>query len=272
MSPSTRIAVESFWEYIAFALNSIVFLLIGLDVHLDALVASWEPILIAYLCVTLGRAIVIYMVTGLMRRTRERIPWSWTAILAWGGLRGGLSMVLVLGLAPSFPHRELLVTMTFGVVVLSILVQGLTMAPLLARLGIGMRGAERDAYEVRHATLQASQAALRELGRMSEERLVHPDVLASFRAVLEERVKEGEEAIRQLHMEKADLWAEEVRGVRRRLLLVQKQQLIESLQRGLIGQHAFESVLRELDAELLRMETGAEGAGPQGLTGAKPEA
>ncbi len=272
MSPSTRIAVESFWEYVAFALNSIVFLLIGLDVHVDALAASWEPILIAYLCVTLGRAIVIYMVTGLMRRTRERIPWSWTAILAWGGLRGGLSMVLVLGLAPSFPHRELLVTMTFGVVVLSILVQGLTMAPLLARLGIGMRGAERDAYEVRHATLQASQAALRELGRMSEERLVHPDVLASFRGVLEERVKQGEEAIRQLHMEKADLWAEEVRGVRRRLLLVQKQQLIDSLQRGLIGQHAFESVLRDLDAELLRMETGAESDRPQGLTGAKPGA
>jgi CPA1 family monovalent cation:H+ antiporter len=263
MSPSTRIAVESFWEYVAFALNSIVFLLIGLDVHVDALAASWEPILIAYLCVTLGRAVVIYAVAGLMRPTREAIPWSWTAILAWGGLRGGLSMVLVLGLAPGFPHRELLVTMTFGVVVLSILVQGLTMAPLLARLGIGMKGAERDAYEVRHAMLRASQAALRELRSMSEEGLVHPDVLGSFREDLEARVKEDEEAIRQLHMEKADLWAEEVRGVRRRLLLVQKQQLIDSLQRGLIGQHAFESVLKELDAELLRLETGSEGDTPR---------
>jgi len=162
------------------------------------------------------------------------------------------------------------VTMTFGVVVLSILVQGLTMAPLLARLGIGMKGAERDAYEVRHAMLRTSQAALRELRSMSEERLVHPDVLASFRDELEARVRESEEVIRQLHREKADLWVDEVRGVRRRLLLVQKQQLIDSLQRGLIGQHAFDSVLKELDAELLRLENGSGGDDPR-VAGAPAE-
>ena len=45
MSPTTRIAVESFWEYVAFALNSIVFLLVGLEVHIDSLVAAWKAIL-----------------------------------------------------------------------------------------------------------------------------------------------------------------------------------------------------------------------------------
>jgi CPA1 family monovalent cation:H+ antiporter len=105
-------------------------------VHVDALLASWAPILIAYLAVTLGRAAVIYLTTALLRGTRERMPWRWSAILTWSGLRGALSMVLVLGLAPTFPRRNLLVTMTFGVVVLSILLQGLTMAPLLGRLGI----------------------------------------------------------------------------------------------------------------------------------------
>ena len=75
MSPSTRIAVESFWEYIAFALNSIVFLLLGLEVNVQTLLAYWQAILVAYLVVTVGRTTVIFCVSFLLRRTREQIPW-----------------------------------------------------------------------------------------------------------------------------------------------------------------------------------------------------
>jgi len=88
MTPSTRVAVQTFWEYMAFALNSIVFLLIGLEVHLDALLVSWKVILVAYLVVTAGRGLVIFAVTGALRKTREKIPWLWSVVLAWGGLRG----------------------------------------------------------------------------------------------------------------------------------------------------------------------------------------
>ena len=124
MTPTTRVAVDAFWEYVAFALNSIVFLLIGLEVQLDALFSSWKAILVAYLVVTAGRAVVIFVVSGLLRITREKIPWPWSVVLMWGGLRGALPMVLVLSLPNDFLHRELLVTMTFGVVMISILVQG----------------------------------------------------------------------------------------------------------------------------------------------------
>ena len=136
MSPTTRVAAEAFWEYAAFALNSMVFLLIGFEVHLSRLASAWLPIVTAYLAVTVGRALVILIVSWLLRRTRERLPWSWSAVMAWGGLRGALSMVLALALPSDFPHRDLLITMTFGVVVLSILIQGLTMATLLRRLRI----------------------------------------------------------------------------------------------------------------------------------------
>jgi CPA1 family monovalent cation:H+ antiporter len=135
-SSATCIALSSFWEYVAFALNSIVFLLIGFEVRLPALLHSIPTILVAYLAVTLGRAVLIFLVSLLLRRTRETMPWSWSAVLTWGGLRGALSMVLVLGLPREFPFRELLVTMTFGVVVLSILIQGLTMGPVLRWLGL----------------------------------------------------------------------------------------------------------------------------------------
>lgn len=135
-NPATRIALQSFWEYVAFALNSIVFLLIGFEVHSAALLGSWRVILAAYMAVLIGRALLIYLVTLLLRRTREAMPWSWSAILTWGGLRGALSMVLVLALPSSFPFRESLVTMTFGVVVLSLIIQGLSIERVLHRLGL----------------------------------------------------------------------------------------------------------------------------------------
>jgi len=136
MSPATRIAVESFWGYFAYALNSIVFLLIGLQVRVTSLIESWEPIAVAYVVMTLARTIVVFLVTGLLRRTRERVPWSWGLILTWGGLRGALSMVLALALSDDFPSRPLVVRATFGVVILSILVNGLTAGPLLRLLGL----------------------------------------------------------------------------------------------------------------------------------------
>jgi CPA1 family monovalent cation:H+ antiporter len=136
MSPESRIAVESFWRYLAFALNSLVFLLIGLEVHASHLFADWRPILLAFVAVVAGRALVVFLATAILRRTREAIPWRWGVVLTWGGLRGALSMVLALALDPEFPHREIIVTMTFGVVLLSIVVQGITTEPLLRALGL----------------------------------------------------------------------------------------------------------------------------------------
>ncbi len=147
LSTAARIATQTFWEYVAFALNSIVFLLIGFEVQLPALLADWLPILVAYLAVTLGRALIVVGARAILGLTRERFPWRWSIVLTWGGLRGALPMVLVLSLPPSFAHRELLVSMTFGVAVLSILVHGLTMSKLLRSLGLARDSVSLDRGE-----------------------------------------------------------------------------------------------------------------------------
>ncbi|MGH9420922.1 MAG: cation:proton antiporter, partial [Thermoanaerobaculia bacterium] len=81
VSASTRISSEAFWEYAAFALNSIVFLLIGLEVRLNMLREYWLAILVAYLIVTLGRGVVAALGCSLLRLTRERFPWNWSIVL-----------------------------------------------------------------------------------------------------------------------------------------------------------------------------------------------
>lgn len=136
MSPGARVAVETHWEYLAFALNSIVFLLIGFEVSLRELASVWPAVLVAYVAVLLSRALIVRGASAVVSRSPERLPAGWSRVLTWGGLRGALSMVLALSLPSGFPHRDLLVAMTFGVVLLTILLQGLTMAPLLRRLGL----------------------------------------------------------------------------------------------------------------------------------------
>lgn len=134
MSAATRDAVVGFWSYVSFMLNSIVFLLLGLQVHVRALADAWLPILLAYLAVAIGRSIMIFGVSALLRPTRERLEDGWSFILMIGGLRGALSMVLALSLPAEFPARTEIVTLTFGVVVISILLQGTATAIFAGRL------------------------------------------------------------------------------------------------------------------------------------------
>lgn len=258
MSPSSQIAVETFWEYVSFALNSIVFLLIGFEVRIESLLQSWSVILMAYLAVTISRAGVVYLVTLLLRRSSERLPWSWSMILTWGGLRGGLSMVLVLGLAPDFPFRAQLITITFGVVLLSILIQGLTTAPLMRWLAITGTQADRSHYESARLRVRTKNAALDELDQMLKAGLVHADAVQPLREEYATALAAAEQAVRELHLQTAELQQEELHAAQRQLLLIEKGVALESLRKGIISQAALEHLLADIDARLFKLDNSRD--------------
>lgn len=260
MSPSTRIASETFWEYVAFALNSIVFLLIGFEVHLSLLLRYWLPILVAYLVVTLGRALVIGMGRALLGRTRERFPWRWTVVLTWGGLRGALPMVLALGLPDGFAYRELVVSMTFGVAVISILVHGVTMSPMLRWLGIVSERAERIAYEILSGRIQAAAAALGELDRMAQSRVAAPDLLDGLREEYRRTMTSAEQEMGKLAIDSREISRQDLLRIRRRLLAAERDQVMRAFARGALGRSSQEKLLADIDARTLGLE--AEGAAP----------
>jgi monovalent cation:H+ antiporter, CPA1 family len=137
MSAPTRAAVDSFWSYTAFLLNSFIFLLIGTEIHLSTLAHYLPEILLGWVAINVSRAAIVYLKYLVMRAGGSReFSLSWATLLTWGGLRGGLSMVLALALPRSFVHRELILHTTYGVVLLTLLVQGLTMKPLVRALGL----------------------------------------------------------------------------------------------------------------------------------------
>ena len=137
MRPSTRAAASTFWTYTAFLLNSFVFLLIGTQIHLATLSYYLPEILLGWIAITVSRAAVVYAKYAVMRTAGSKdLPLSWATILSWAGLRGSLSMVLALSLPATFAHREMILHTTYGVVLLTLIGQGLTIKPLLRSLNL----------------------------------------------------------------------------------------------------------------------------------------
>jgi CPA1 family monovalent cation:H+ antiporter len=138
ISDGGRRAVLSFWEYVAFLANSLIFILIGSG---GASMSLW-PLGAGAIAVTLallGRAATVYPIAALFRRSRLALPAGHQHILWWGGLRGALALALALALPPTIAEREEIVAVCFVVVAFSIFVQGLTMEPLMRRLGLIVR-------------------------------------------------------------------------------------------------------------------------------------
>jgi len=133
MSENTRTHVFQFWELIDEILNSVLFLLIGLEVLVVGRNTEFIPVAIAAIPVVLmARWVAVAIPISLLSIRAAFTPGA-IRILTWGGFRGGISVALALSL-PAVPQKPAIVAMTYGVVVFSIIVQGLTMKPLVNRL------------------------------------------------------------------------------------------------------------------------------------------
>jgi CPA1 family monovalent cation:H+ antiporter len=136
--PSTHHQVHRFWRQLGFAMSSVVFLLVGLQVHLDRVARVGGRLLLLMAAVLLARALMVTVVT-LPRG--DLWPWSWRAALVWAGLRGALSLALALALPSDLPDQGEILALAFGFVFLSLVVQGLSTGPVFRLLGISRQTA-----------------------------------------------------------------------------------------------------------------------------------
>ena len=139
MSEKTTNTVEIFFESIAFLINSLLFVLIGLELREVPANIMWMTVFVAIAAMLIARAAVSYSFYWLLNQVGTKRPKRWNHILFWGGLRGSIPIALLLNL----PNEGLLVTWRpvlllagFGCVFFSLVVQGITMKPLMLKLGI----------------------------------------------------------------------------------------------------------------------------------------
>lgn len=137
-TPQVRVFLHQFWEYAAFVANGLIFLLVGMSVKLSGLVEHIVPILFTIVTVLIARAAVTFGLLPLVGRLpgSEPINWRYRTVLWWGGLRGAVALALAFSLSHDFPYHDLIVALTVGVVLFSILSGGLSMGRLIGALGL----------------------------------------------------------------------------------------------------------------------------------------
>jgi CPA1 family monovalent cation:H+ antiporter len=251
MSPTTRIVLFNFWEYVAFLANSLVFLLIGIQVNVPMLIAAWQPILWAILAVLVARAIVTYGLVAIANRFTEPVSMRWQHVLNWGGLRGAIALALALSLPEALgPDRDQLRVMAFGVVLFTLLVQSTTMARLMRWLRIVTRDPIQVEYETRHARLMAFRTAATHLESMHREGFLSQHAWDRLEPQLSDRATTLAGAVRELLLTVPSLADEETSNARCELLRAQRGALLELRRDGAIAEEVFEGLVAEVDAEL----------------------
>lgn len=124
------------WEFLAFTANAALFLLMGLTVHIAGLTKYPVSVLVGITAALAGRAVVAYGFGAVLSRWGFPLGLAETHVIFWGGLRGAVALAAALSLPAEFPFREQLLAMTYGAVLFTLLVQGLTIAPVVRRLGL----------------------------------------------------------------------------------------------------------------------------------------
>lgn len=267
MSATTRIVVFNFWEFAAFLANSFVFLIIGLTTDFTVLIQNIPAILWAILAVLVARAAIVY---GLSLIRRD-VPVRWKNILFWGGLRGAISLSLALSLAVDFPHRQQLQSMAFGVVLFTLVVQGLTLRPFLNRSGLVQVSSTQLEYERRHARAIAMRAAQARLQRMYQQGVISHITLNAIQPVLERQIEQLTERVQETlrqepiltEQEMAKAWLESLRVQRNTVMSLYHDNIISSDTTGhliaeidmLLADPA--STWPEIEAKILQEDDGS---------------
>lgn len=132
MSEETKVNINTFWDTVTLLANSLIFLMVGIEIREIDFSGKWGLIALGILIFILGRIIALYVSTGYVKKLDGKDR----ALLSWGGLRGSLSIALALSLPEDFNGREEVLLLTFSVVLFSLVVQGLTLKPLIKKLGI----------------------------------------------------------------------------------------------------------------------------------------
>jgi CPA1 family monovalent cation:H+ antiporter len=132
LSDESRRFLDGFWSYVGFLANAILFILIGLVIRLSSVVQELGWVILAVLAALVARALLVYVLT----LTMHRLSLTYGHVLFWGGLRGGVALAIAISLPSSLPGHSLILALTFGVVLFTILIQGITIDPLAQHLGL----------------------------------------------------------------------------------------------------------------------------------------
>ena len=261
MSPTTRLQAGATWEFLDFVANSLLFLLVGLELrflgepdfsHLgSSMLALLWPLVAVFIAITVARALVVWLVARILAWRGNPFPAGWRIVLTWAGLRGAVALAAALSLPVGLPDRSLLLTLTFLVVLVTLLGQGLTIRPLVQRLGI-TRKEEQGQLVVEAAVgrLRGLDAAVHELAALRGAAVIDEHLAARLAARLAERREQARVELEDAYASEPTARMDRERDAIRHLLHVRREAVNEAAASGQISDGVLRELLSEIDHEL----------------------
>jgi CPA1 family monovalent cation:H+ antiporter len=262
-SPTTRLQGFGMWELLVFLMNAFLFTLIGLS--LPMVLEDYEPQWLGYAiavsaAVVLTRLVwshtVVFLVRALDRRESQRarrVGWQSRTIVGWAGMRGAVSLAAALALPFGFEQRDLLIFITFAVIFVTLVLQGLTLPPLIRRLGVQDDGTEEEHEELK-ARLFATKAALARIDELAGEEWTRDDTIERMRGAYEYRKRRLAARAGKIEDEGFEDRSVAYQSLVRELLEAQRDAVVRLRNEGTISNDVMHRLERELDLEDERLE------------------
>jgi CPA1 family monovalent cation:H+ antiporter len=260
----TRLSGNAFWEILVFLVNALLFVIVGLQLRgiLDRLNVTGS--LLADAAYVAAAVIILriiwvpiftYVPRFLFRSVRERDPyppWQAPAVIAWSGIRGAVSLAAALALPASLASRDLIVFLTFVVILVTLVGQGLTLDWLIRVIGIPEdRGADREDAKAR---IHAAEAALARLEELADEEWVRDDTVERLRGSYRFRSNRFRARIDGVDDEGVEERSAQFQRLRRELLEAERQAVVALRNDGVITEEVMQRVQRDIDLEDSRLD------------------
>jgi Na+/H+ antiporter len=271
-TPETRLQGDAVWGILVFLLNALLFGLVGLQLRpiLDALSGRSTASLIGDALLVAGAVIVTrmiwvfpgaYLPRFLFRRIRERDPyppWQQPTLIGWAGIRGAISLAAALALPLTtdtggpFPERDLIIYLTFCVILATLVLQGLTLPGLIRVLGLEDDGLA--AKEETKARIHAAEAALARLDELVDEEWVREDTAERLRGLYRFRTDRFRARFDDQDDGEIEQRSVNYQRLRRELLDAERRAVVQLRREGRINDDVMNLVQRDLDLEDARLD------------------
>lgn len=231
----TQHGTTEFWEFLAFFVNSIVFLLLGDQIHYSRMIGNLGTTAVGAAAVVLSRAIAIYGFSALSNRfARTQISWQNQTILWWGGFRGAVSIALALSIPMNLPGHEEIIANVFGVVIFTLLFQGLTTKFLMQRLGLIEDQSLQQQYLELLARREASSQMLMHLNERNRSEL-SSELIQEQTVKLKDQLESFQQEILHLQALHPQLRDFSLQQQREKLLAIESATYNKFLRSGLLN-------------------------------------